>query len=254
MAEKLRSILKQTNWSLVLKAVIFGVAWWALPFWLFLLVALYLYFIPFVGAENVSVPFFVLLLISFFQAQSALAAVILGVIFYFMLLVKDFLIIDRRSAYEILMLVLSYLLVRNFFLSAGGSLSAWAIFYGLIVAWAVSAMIANFIKNYSAASGVAGASPAAPEEAANSRRGARSFRRMLGWMTFLLMWQLLIVGIFLPIDFLYQAAIVFLLAIIIIDLIPQYVFGELSRTKVLATGTVLFALLTIVLASARWTL
>jgi hypothetical protein len=75
---------------------------------------------------------------------------------------------------------------------------------------------------------------------------------MLGWMMFLLMWQLLIVGLFLPLDFLYQSAIVFLVAIIILDLIPQYVFGELTRIKVLATGTVLFALLVIVLSSARW--
>ena len=32
----------------------------------------------------------------------------------------------------------------------------------------------------------------------------------------------------------------------ILDLVPQYIFGELSRIKVLATGTVLFALLVIV--------
>ncbi len=65
MAEKLRSISKRINWSLVLRSVIFGVAWWALPFWLFLLVALYLYFVPITGASKVSVPFFVLLLICF---------------------------------------------------------------------------------------------------------------------------------------------------------------------------------------------
>jgi hypothetical protein len=83
---------------------------------------------------------------------------------------------------------------------------------------------------------------------------AHSFQRMLSWMTFLLMWQLFIVGIFLPLDFLYQSAIIFLVAAILISLVPQYVFGELSRAKVLATGTVLFGLLTIVIASARWTL
>ena len=83
---------------------------------------------------------------------------------------------------------------------------------------------------------------------------AAPFRRMLGWMTFILMWQLIIVGLFLPLDFLYQSAIVFLLAAILIDLVPQYVFGELTRAKVLATGTVLFSLLVIVAASARWTL
>jgi len=125
MAEKLKSILKRTNWSSLLRAVIFAAAWWATPFisfWVFLLVALYLYFVPFTGAEKVSVPFFVLLLISFLQGNSILAAVIFGAIFYFIILIKDLLIIDRRSAYDILVLVLSYLLIRNFFLRVGGSL------------------------------------------------------------------------------------------------------------------------------------
>jgi hypothetical protein len=240
MAEKLRSILKQTSWSSVLKAVIFGVAWWAAPFWLFIAIALYLYFIPISGTGKVSVPFFVLLLISFMQAPDILAAILFGTIFYFILLIRDLLIIDRRSAYEILMLVLSYLIVRSFFLNVGGSLGLRALFYSLIVAWAVSAMVSAFVKNASAVG-----------EGMEARE-VRAFQRMLGWLTFLLVWQLLLVGLFLPLDFLFQSAIVFLVAVIVINLVPQYVFGELSRRKVLTTGSVLFVLLVIVIASARW--
>jgi len=210
-----------------------------LPFWLFIIAALYLYFVPITGANKVSVPFFVLLLISLFQERGVVAAILFGVIFYFILLIKDLLIIDRRTAHEILVLVLGYLLVRSFFLNVGGSFGARAMVLGIIVAWAMSAMATNFIANFSSA----------PEDAA---RETRLFRRMLGWATFILMWQLLIVGSILPLDFLYQSAIVFLIAVILLDLVPQYVFGELWRTKVLAVGTVLFSLLVIVLASARW--
>ena len=240
MAEKLRSILKQTNWSLVLRAVLFGIAWWALPFWAFLIVALYLYFVPIAGTGKVSVPFLVLLLIALFQDQNLLAVLLFAALFYFILLIKDLLIIDRRSAYEILMLVLSYLLVRSFFLNAGASFGLRAILYGLIAAWAMSGLVGGFVKNFSAV----------PEDSTSE---AHAFRRMLSWMTFLLMWQLLIVGLFLPLNFLYQSAIVFLIAVVLIDLVPQYVFGELTRIKVLTTGTVLFSLLVIVSASARWT-
>ena len=239
MVEKLKSISKRTNWSLLLKAVIFGVAWWALPFWLFIIIALYLYFIPIAGTGRVSVPFFVLLLISFFEEQNALSAILFAAIFYFILLVRDLLIIDRRSAYEILMLVLSYLFMRSFFLNVGGAFSFGTIFYSLIVACSIGILVVNFIKNFSVA----------PEE---SSREERSFRRMVGWMTFLILWQLLIVGTLLPLNFLYQSAIVFLVSAIMIDLVPQYAFGELSREKILATGSVLFALLVIVIASARW--
>jgi hypothetical protein len=239
MAEKLRSILRRISWSSVLKAVLFGVTWWALPFWLFLLIALYLYFVPMTGAHKVSVPFFVLLLITLLQRPGIIFAVIFCIVFYFLLLVKDLIIIDRRSAYEMLMLVLSYLLMRGFFLNVGGSFGWWSLADSAVAAIAVSALVGSFVKNFSAV----------PKDSA---REARSFRRMLGWMTFLLTWQLLIVGLFLPLDFLYQSAIVFLVAVIILDLVPQYVFGELTRIKVLVTGTVLFALLVIVLSSARW--
>jgi hypothetical protein len=262
MAEKLKSILRQTSWSLVLKAAVFGVAWWALPFWLFLLIALYLYFVPITGAGKVSVPFFVLLLAALFQGQSILAALIFGAIFYFIVLIKDFIIIDRRSAYEIIMLVLSYLLMWSFFSNVGGSLGWHALVYSLVIACAVSVLVVDFIKNFSLAGPASVSASAqnthvagAPSVARTHGHGAhatRSFRRMLGWMIFLLMWQLLLVGLFLPLNFLYQSAIVFLVAIIIIDLVPQYLFGELSRMKVLVTGIVLFALLVVVVASARW--
>jgi hypothetical protein len=76
----------------------------------------------------------------FFKPQGILAAVLFAAIFYFILLIKDLLIIDRRSAYEILMLVLSYLLVRRLFLNVGGSFG-WrrALFDSIVAAWAVSA-------------------------------------------------------------------------------------------------------------------
>jgi hypothetical protein len=217
-----------------------------LPSWLFLVflvIAFYLYFIPITGAGKVSAPFFVLLLISLFQGKSILAAVLFAAIFYFILLIKDLLIIDRRSAYEILMLVLSYLLVRSFFLNVGGSFGLEAVAYSILAAWGMSALVMGFVKNFSDAS-----TDHAGEEAMHE---LHPFHRMLGWMVFLLAWQLLLVGLFLPLDFLYQSAIVFLVSVILIDLVPQYVFGQLSRTKVLATGSVLFALLVIVLASAR---
>lgn len=241
MAEKLRSILRRISWSSVLKAVLFAVAWWALPFWLFALVALYLYFVPITGAGKVSALFWVLLLITFLQKPDVVFAVIFGVVFYFLLLVKDLIIIDRRSAYELLMLVLAYLLIRGFFLNVGGAFGWGSLFDGAVGAAALAVLITSFIKNFAVV----------PEGAAHE---ARHFRRTLGWMAFLLAWQLFIVGLFLPLNFLYQSTIIFLVAIILLDLVPQYVFGELTRAKVFATGIVLFPLLVIVLASARWTL
>ncbi len=141
---------------------------------------------------------------------------VFGVVFYFILLIKALIIIDRRFAYEVVMLVLLYLLLRGFFLNVGGSIGYRSLFDSFVAAWAVSALVASFIKNFSTV----------PEDSA---REARSFRRMLGWMTFLLTWQLLIVGLFLPLNFLYQSAISLpCIEVIILDLIPQVGFWRTS--------------------------
>ena len=128
-------------------------------------------------------------LVSFFQNQNALAAVIFGAIFYSIILIKDLIIIDRRSAYEILMLVLSYLLIRSFFIKAGGAIDWRTIIYGRSRLGGERASSESFVKNFSAT-----------VRRSRWTRPARggSFRRMLGWMMFLLMWQLFISRAFSP--------------------------------------------------------
>jgi hypothetical protein len=237
MEEKLKSISKRIHWSLVLKAAIFAVAWFVLPFWLFLLVALYLYFVPFAGSASVALPFLVLLLVSGFESSNVGFALIFGIIFYYILLIRDLFIIDRKSAYEIVVLALSYLLLRVFFMKAGADFGGASLFYSFFVAGIFSMMLSNFIANFS-----------------DAFKDVRPFRRMINWISFILMWQLLIVGLFLPLDFVYQSAIVFLLSMILIDLLPSYIIGQLSRVKTLVTGSVIFILLTIIVSSARWSL
>src|SRR5579863_4846301 len=104
MGEGLKSILKRISWSSLLKAVIFAAAWWLLPFWLFLLIALYLYYVPLAGSYGASAPFWTLMLIGLLEPSNLFTALIFGAVFYFILLIKDLLIIDRRMAYEIVVL------------------------------------------------------------------------------------------------------------------------------------------------------
>jgi hypothetical protein len=237
MEEKLKLISKRIHWSSVLKAAIFAVAWFALPFWIFLLVALYLYFIPIAGSAKVALPFLVLLYVSVFEGPSIIFALIFGVLFYYILLIKDLFIIDRRNAYEIVVIALSYLLLRGFFIGVGGDFGGWSLLYSFVIAIIFSFMVSSFIGNFS-----------------DAFKDARPFRLMVGWMSFLLMWQFLIVGLFLPLDFVYQSAIVFLLSMVVIDLLPSYIFGELSKTKTLVTSSAIFVLLAIIASSARWSL
>lgn len=235
MVGGLRSIAKRISWSSLARAVIFAAAWWVAPYWLFLIVALYLYYVPLTGAGKVSAPFWVLMLIALVEPQGWIFALILAAVFYYILLIKDLLIIDRRTAYEVLVFVLSYLLMRDFFLNLGGqAFGGWAFFGAMGVAFALTVLFGSFVGNFSSA--------------------PRPLRRAIAWTIFILLWQVLIVALFLPLDFSYQAAIAFLIATAIMSVVSQRAFGELTRTKALATSVVVFAFLTIILASAVWTL
>jgi hypothetical protein len=45
---------------------------------------------------------------------------------------------------------------------------------------------------------------------------------------------------------------VFLIAILVIDFVPEYSLGGISRQKLLVTSSTIFIFLVVVLSSARW--
>jgi hypothetical protein len=243
MAERLKSISRQIHWSLLLKAAVFAAAWLVFPFWLFLLVALYLYFIPIPQSRTVAGPFLVLLLLAFLEPTSPLVALILGAAFFYILLIKDLILIDRKSAYEVTILFLIFLLFLGFYERAGGGLDALSLFYSFCAALIAGYLLRSFIRF---------SMPTSISAMGTSTGTFPAIVRPATWLGTLLMWQFLIAGLFLPVDFVYQTVIAFLGAIFVIDLIPQYLFGELSREKVLATVSVIFVLFVLVLGSARW--
>jgi len=237
MAEKLKSISKRIHWYLLLKAAAFALAWLWFPWWLFAVVALVIYFTPFFQPERFAFPFFVLLILSYVQAPGWFFAVIFGLMFYFLLLIKELLLVERRSAYELLVFLLSFLLLRDFYLRFNQGVAGTAPLFALLVAALVALLLRNYIRAF---------------EGGEERHPG--LRRVSVGFSFLLFWQILMIGLFLPVDFIYQTAIVFLPIVLVVDLLPERLAGSLDRTKILTSATVIFALLVIVITSARWTL
>jgi len=246
MAEKLKSISRQIHWSLLLKAAVFVAAWLIFPFWLFLLIALYLYFVPSPQSGTVAGPFLVLLLLAFLEPSSPLVALIFGSVFFYILLIKELILIDRKSAYEVTILFLIFLLFLGFYERVGGSLGVLSLFYALCGALIVGFLTWSYIRFGTPKYGISeGAVAMDPSNLPPRAKTAIA-------LSIILMWQFLIVALFLPVDFVYQTVVAFLGAILIIDLVPPYIFGESSREKVLATASVVFILFVFVLGSARW--
>jgi hypothetical protein len=219
----------------IVKAFIFAITWFFLPGWLFAILALVLYFIPFSQSGSVAWPFFGLLFLCVMQPAGFLFALVFGGIFLYILLSKELVVIDRKGAYEIMTFILAFLFLRSFYLDVGGYFGDGAMFYALLLAIYLGFLISSFLAMYS-----------------GNRKESRQSALAIGWLSFLLVWQFIIVGLFLPLDFVYQSVIVFSVIVFLVDLIPRYAFGDDSRNRLLTTATVVFSLLVLVLGSARW--
>lgn len=252
MAEKLKSISKRIHWFLLLKGVIFAAAWfffgsYSPSFLIFAIVALYLYFSPLAQSSTVAAPFLVLMLLTFLEPVNLLLAFIFGIVFFYILLVKELILIDRKSAYEVTVLSLMFLLLLGFYERFGGSLDILSLYYSLCGAAIMGFLTWSFIRF-----GYPTAEPSGVLDVAEGYGNLPALSRISVVLSVVLMWQFLLVALFLPVDFVYQTIIAFLGVIFIIDLVPQYLFGESSREKVLATLSVIFVLFVFVLGSARW--
>jgi hypothetical protein len=239
MVARLKSISSQIHWSSLLKAAVFALAWFVLrgpvSFWLYIILALYLYFIPISESGKVAGPFLVLLLLSALEPPSILFMVIFGAIFLYILLIKGLVLIDRKSAYEVLVFFLSFILFRDFYIRFGDTVNLATFLYAFLAAFAFSILFGSFISCFW---------DELPEQ--------RHYRRMVSWLTILIAWQVLLAGLFLPLDYVYQSVIAFLVMVLFIDLVSQYLFLELSRTKVLVAASVVFSVLVVIMGSARW--
>jgi hypothetical protein len=245
MVARLKSISKQIHWSLLLRAGVFALAWFFLPFWLFFLVALYLYIIPPFQLGRLFWPFFALLVLTWLAPSGELQyAIIFALLFYYLLLIKDLLLIDRRSAYELLILAISFFLARDFFVYNGSSLiTATGVWYAFLAAALIGFLVNSFIRCF------AGDEPRKP------------MRRAVAWLSFILTWQMLLVALFLPLDFVYQSVVAFLATVLVIDFIPEHYLelqdsgtGGISRQRILSTGLVIGALFLFVVLSVSWKL
>src|SRR5258708_3672304 len=154
MAAKLKSISKQIHWSSVLKALVFALAWIWFPFWFFAILALGLYFIPFFQARRLAIPFLTLLILCYIQTPDMAFAIIFGVVFYETLLIKDLLLIDRRSAYELLVLALTFLLLREFYMKFNEGITRAALIYSFFTAGGFALPFFCFFFAFFAVAGV----------------------------------------------------------------------------------------------------
>lgn len=242
MVRKLKSISKPIRWSLLTRAAIFGSVWFFLPFWFFLLTALYLYFVPIFQPFRLFFPFLLVLFFAATASPNVYLALLLIAAFYMLLGIKDFILINRKAAHEILILLLLFLSYTRFFSRFDSGAGLAAFFYSIVLAASSFILIKGFLRY----------KPNSGEELTENEKESTIKRPLVAALVSLIIWHFSLALLFAPINFLYQSIILFVSAAILIEIIPLYLGGALTGRRIMTFSSVFFTLTVLILATARW--
>jgi len=237
MEAKLKSISKRIPWSLAVKALVFALAWWILPFGLFFVVACYLYLVPFFKPLRFLLPFLALLVLisPLFLARNFWVIALGSAVFFIILGVRELLFINRKAVYKIAYFILLFILLSTFF-SGFRNWAGWGVVLGSLAVALVFFALLKHLTDYEDS----------PEE--KEKAGRRKEFVIQGLAAFF-MWQLLWILLFLPLNYIYQSMFGFLVAMALTELILAYISFSLTRRKILTNFTVIFVFVIFVLAS-----
>lgn len=236
METKLRLNLARIHWSLALKALALSVVWLVLPGWAFLVLSFYFYFIPIFHPWKLFLPFLVFLFLASLGPANFGFAVILAVLFYIILGIKDLNFINRRPAYDNLVLVLTFLLDIWFFSAFGDSGG----FSAIVSVFLLSAVLVLLYKE-----SLAYGQPLVITRPA----GKVGIALGLWW---LIVSEMSLAVLFLPVNFLYQSALLFFPSAILMGLISSHLDHAVTRQRILVNFSVAFVFFVLILGSVEW--
>lgn len=222
MVEKLKSIAKQIHWSLLLKVGLFLIVWSVCPTWLSMLVGALLYFVPLFRPGALLVSFLVFLCITTIFPHTVFFGIVVGILLFLILGIKDFLFVDRNSAYEILALMeiaIMYLYTFGVASTSGGSLQLLS-----IIPAGICVLLFMNMGKYAIPFSLFG----------------------------FFLWQLAVVLLTAPIPPIYQAVIEFLATLFLIESFLDYTSKRLTKERAIIYLLGFFSILVIILSSIEW--
>lgn len=110
MEAKLKLVRALIPWSLVVRGVVFGVAWFFLPFLLFVVITTFLFLQPPFQAWRFSPVLFLILFLASVIPVSFWAGLLLSILFSTTLGIKNLVLVDRELSAEVFLFIISFLL------------------------------------------------------------------------------------------------------------------------------------------------
>lgn len=224
MAEKLRSITNPIPWSLLLKPFAIVAAWLVLPWWAFLAVALYCYLVPLFRPLTLAPAFLVFLLMSLTTEPGLFWAPYMIVVAVLIFGMKDLVIVNRKLAYQLTVLSISFAGCLLLF----GSFTAWSTSASFLYLALLALLWFWLIRSFPDTE----KTPALPAA-----------------VSALILFEIGTVMFFLPINFFAQAVLLFLASVILFE--ASRSLGAITTRQAIAWGVgyAAISLLTVFLAS-----
>ena len=237
MAAKLSSISRIIPWSLLLRAGIFGAAWLLLPFWLFFLIALILYFLPVFQPLRLILPFALTVFFAGILSPNFWAAALLAALFFLILGIKNLTLVNRMAAYETVLFLLLFLAYLNLFFHFPNSGRAAV----LLLSGFAAAAYALLLRN-------------AARYATFPKEWSPRHQAVIFGLAGLLVWQWTWAVLFLPLNPFYQTALLFLFAAVLTEMFLDHLAAELGRRRILGYFSAFVVFASAILAANPWQL
>lgn len=234
MAAKLKLMLKAVHWPSLIKALLLVLTWVLLPRVWFGAAAILVYLTPRVNLRRFFLLYAALICLAFAAPDKAMVWIVpyLGVGAYLALGIKELAIVDRFTAERALLTMLLPVLAYGVF-RGGESLAGGLFLFGPFLLGAfVFLSIREILRERLALSSEGKTRVAFPATAA-----------VLGGV---LVTEMILAINFLPLPPLVQAALVLVVTAVILELLPAYAAGRLSRETILTASSLAFVLLILI--------
>jgi hypothetical protein len=231
----MRAVSAKVPWRLLAKAALAAVAWHALPYWMFVLLALGLYFVPVFRPFPLFIPFLVLLFLATVLPADYFGAAFVGVSLFLTLGVKDLVLAKRDERYAVLVVVLLFGAGMWFFADAG---TGGSLFGTFVLGALFFALTASYVR-------VLGEDRDLPAELRLHLRASALVSALLlaEWT-----WALLL----LPLSETYRFVLYFIPAALLVSFVGEYAANGPSRRSTLTHASLFIGSLVLLLASVQW--
>ncbi len=218
--------------GLLIKACIFSIGWLVFPFWAFLIISLYFYLVPLFQPFKLFVPFILTLLAAAILPYGFWFAVLLGILFFLLFGIKNLILVNRFDNHQLIVFLILFLMFFGFF----WHFENWQRWTVSLISFGIGFFFFFLFK----------------ELASYSQGSSESKKIIVSVLGSFLLWQAAMVILFLPLNYFYQTALLFLSSVILTDILLEYLGGVIGRRKILADFSIFFVIAVVILTSANW--